>query len=101
MARQVELSGRQLERKFMEAVGIPPKLYCRISRLDYALRLKEVTPQRTWTELTYLAGYFDQNHMVKDFKALAGTTPSKFFQLIEDGFKPGRTVDTVAMSVFY
>jgi AraC-like DNA-binding protein len=101
MARQVELSGRQLERKFMEAVGIPPKLYCRISRLDYALRLKEVTPQRTWTELTYLAGYFDQNHMVKDFKALAGTTPSKFFQLIEDGFKPRRTVDTVAMSVSY
>jgi hypothetical protein len=39
--------------------------------------------------------------MVKDFKALAGTTPSKFFQLIEDGFKPRRTVDTVAMSVFY
>jgi len=88
LARQVELSERQLERKFVEQVGIPPKLYCRISRLDYALRLKEAKPQRTWTELTFLSGYFDQNHMVKDFKALAGTAPSEFFRLIEEGFRP-------------
>jgi len=92
LARQVELSGRQLERKFVEEVGIPPKLYCRISRLNHALLLKEAKPLRTWTDLTYLAGYFDQNHMVKDFKALAGTTPSEFFWLIENGFKPGRTL---------
>ena len=101
LARQVELSGRQLERKFVEQVGIPPKLYCRINRLDYALRLKETTPLRTWTELTYLAGYFDQNHMVKDFKALAGTVPSEFFRLIEDGFKPGLAAEMAPTSVFY
>jgi AraC-like DNA-binding protein len=101
LARAVNLSGRQLERRFVEQVGMPPKLYCRISRLDYALRLKEATPRRTWTELTYLAGYFDQNHMVKDFKALAGATPSEFFRLIEDGFKPGRTLETAGTSVSY
>jgi AraC-like DNA-binding protein len=101
LARAVNLSGRQLERRFVEQVGIPPKLYCRISRLAYALRLKEATPRRSWTELTYLAGYFDQNHMVKDFRALAGTSPSEFFRLIEDGFKPGRTVDIAGMSVSY
>ena len=91
LARQVELSGRQLERKFAEQVGIPPKRYCRIARLAYALRLKEATPHRTWTELTFLAGYFDQNHMVKDFKALAGAAPSEFFRLIEEGFRPQPT----------
>lgn len=101
LAHAVNLSGRQLERRFVEQVGIPPKLYCRISRLAYALRLKEATPRRTWTELTYLAGYFDQNHMVKDFRALAGTSPSEFFRLIEDGFKPGRTLDIAGMSVSY
>jgi AraC-like DNA-binding protein len=101
LARQVELSERQLERKFVEQVGIPPKLYCRISRLDYALRLKEATPLRTWTELTFLAGYFDQNHMVKDFRALAGMAPSDFFRLIEEGFEPKRTVHTASMSVSY
>jgi AraC-like DNA-binding protein len=101
LARAVNLSGRQLERRFVEQVGIPPKLYCRISRLAYALRLKEATPRRTWTELTYLAGYFDQNHMVKDFRALAGTSPSEFFRLIEDGFKPGRTADIAGVSVSY
>jgi AraC-like DNA-binding protein len=101
LALAVNLSGRQLERRFVEQVGMPPKLYCRISRLAYALRLKEATPRRTWTELTYLAGFFDQNHMVKDFKALAGTSPSLFFRLIEDGFKPGHTVDMEGMSVSY
>jgi AraC-like DNA-binding protein len=101
LAREAELSERQLERKFVEQVGIPPKLYGRISRLDYALRLKEAKPQRTWTELTFLSGYFDQNHMVKDFKALAGTVPSEFFRLIEEGFQPKRAVDTTPMSVSY
>lgn len=101
LARTVDLSGRQLERRFLEQVGIPPKLYCRISRLAYTLRLKEVTPRRTLTELTYLAGYFDQNHMVKDFRALAGTSPSEFFRLIEEGFRPGRAVNTAATSVSY
>jgi len=101
LAREVNLSGRQLERRFLEQVGMPPKLYCRISRLAYALRLKETTPRRTWTELTYLAGYFDQNHMVKDFRALAGASPSEFFGLIENGFKPGRTLETAGTSVSY
>jgi len=101
LAREVNLSGRQLERRFVEQVGISPKLYCRISRLAHALRLKEAAPRRTWTELTYLAGYFDQNHMVKDFRALAGAPPSEFFRLIEDGFKPGRTLETAATSVSY
>ncbi|HEX5230352.1 MAG TPA: helix-turn-helix domain-containing protein [Bryobacteraceae bacterium] len=101
LARALNLSGRQLERGFLEQVGIPPKLYCRISRLTYALRLKEATPQRTWTELTYLAGYFDQNHMIKDFRALAGTSPSEFVRLIENGFKPGRSLDIAGTSVSY
>jgi AraC-like DNA-binding protein len=100
LARQVELSGRQLERKFIEQVGISPKLYCRISRLGYALRLKEAVPQRTWTELTFLAGYSDQNHMIKDFKALAGAAPAEFLRLIEGGFRPNRT-EIAPVSVFY
>ena len=101
LAREAGLSGRQLERKFIDQVGVPPKLYCRISRLEYALRLKEATPQRTWTDLTFLAGYFDQNHMIKDFKALAGSAPSDFFRLIEEGFQAKRSADTTSMSVFY
>ena len=93
LARTAELSPRQFERKFAEQVGMSPKLYCRVSRLSFLMRLKEADPQRTWTELTFLAGYFDQNHLVKEFKALAGAVPSEFFRLIVSGFPPDRAAE--------
>jgi AraC-like DNA-binding protein len=44
--------------------------------------LKVEHPTLTWTEITYRAGYFDQTHLVKDFKSLAGETPSQFFRML-------------------
>ena len=76
------LSQRQFERKFTEQVGVSPKLYSRIVRLNYALRLKQERPDLPWTDVTYEAGYFDQMHLVKDFKSLAGETPSRFLRMI-------------------
>lgn len=38
--------------------------------------------QRTLTELTYDLHYFDQSHLIKDFKALTGLTPRQFFSKI-------------------
>jgi AraC-like DNA-binding protein len=88
LVREAGLSQRQFERKFIEQVGMGPKLYCRVGRLNYALRLKEAQPDRPWTDITYQAGYFDQMHLVRDFKLLAGATPSEFFRLIAEGFAP-------------
>lgn len=86
LVQKAGLSQRQFERKFIEQVGMGPKLYCRVSRLNNAIRLKEERPDHTWTDITYLAGYFDQMHLIKDFKLLAGATPSEFFRLITEGF---------------
>ncbi len=86
LVQKAGLSQRQFERKFIEQVGMGPKLYCRVSRLNYALRLKEAKPDFTWTDITYHAGYFDQMHLIRDFKLLAGATPSEFFRLITEGF---------------
>jgi len=101
LARTADLSVRQFERKFAEQVGMPPKLYCRVSRLSFLMRLKEAEPHRTWTDLTYLAGYFDQNHLVKEFKALAGAAPSEFFRLIVNGFTPDRAGENAQTSDSY
>lgn len=91
LVHEAGLSQRQFERKFAEQIGMGPKHYCRVARLNYVLRLKEARPDRTWTELSYEGEYFDQNHMIKDFKALAGTAPSEFFRLIDEGFPPRRS----------
>jgi AraC-like DNA-binding protein len=72
------LSSRQFERAFREQMGISPKLFARAARLDFALGLKRGNPTHTWTRVSQEAGYFDQTHFVKDFKALAGETPSTF-----------------------
>jgi AraC-like DNA-binding protein len=84
LVRNSGLSQRQFERKFIQQVGMPPKLYSRIVRLSYALQLKQTRPDLSWTEVTHEAGYFDQTHLVKDFKSLAGDTPSRFFQMIAE-----------------
>lgn len=78
VARATGLSERRFERAFVEQVGVTPKLFARAARLDYALELKRDNPQQTWTRVSQEAGYFDQTHFVKDFKALAGDTPSTF-----------------------
>lgn len=86
LVHEAGLSQRQFERKFAEQIGMGPKHYCRVARLNYILRLKEARPDRTWTELSYEGGYFDQMHLVKDFKLLAGATPTEFSRLIAEGF---------------
>jgi AraC-like DNA-binding protein len=72
------LSARHFERSFREQMGVSPKLFARAARLEFALGLKRGNPTHTWTRVSQEAGYFDQTHFVKDFKALAGETPSTF-----------------------
>ena len=78
LIRASGLSPRKFERAFREQMGISPKLFARTARLEYAMQLKRVNPTLTWTRVSQEAGYFDQTHFVKDFKALAGERPSTF-----------------------
>ena len=59
---------------------MPSKLYSRIARLNYALDLKVARPDLSWASVACDADYFDQTHLIKDFKALAGETPSEFLR---------------------
>lgn len=78
VARRVHLGTRQLERRFLEQVGISPKMLGRLARLENALRLRRMNPAATWSRIAAEAGYYDQMHMVRDFRALTGETPSRF-----------------------
>ncbi len=70
------LSFRQFERKCSERIGVPPKLYARIARFSKAYRMKEIDPNLSWTSLAHDCGYFDQMHMIRDFKEFTGITPT-------------------------
>lgn len=70
------LSIKQFERKCKDRIGMNPKLYARILKFSRAYRLHEVMPQASWTQIAYEAGYYDQMHMIRDFKTFAGVNPS-------------------------
>ena len=70
------LSLKQFERKCQERLGMNPKMYARILRFSKAYRMHEACPKIRWIEIAYEAGYFDQMHMIKDFKVFAGVNPS-------------------------
>lgn len=69
---------RQFERRFLEHFGVSPKRYARIVRLNHALQLKHSARQLSWAVIGQLAGFFDQNHLIKDFKAMTGLLPSSY-----------------------
>lgn len=79
LAKNAYLSPRQLERKFYERIGVCPKTFLRISRFSqsYWLRLKK--PDLDWFSIAISCGYNDYQHMVRDYKEFASTTPNLLF----------------------
>jgi AraC-like DNA-binding protein len=75
LARELGVNVRQLERKSLEYVGIPPKTLARISRFTRALQLRR-EGSLTWTEIAHAASYHDHMHMIRDFREFAGEAPS-------------------------
>ena len=79
-AYDANMSERNFERLFAEQVGISPKLFCCITRFNHALDLKLKNLKSNWASIAYECGYFDQAHLVKDFKRFAGNVPSIFLK---------------------
>lgn len=78
MAATACLSYRQLYRVFCDYVGATPKELARIVRFQRALYHMQVNPAVGFTPLAYRCGFYDHPHMVKEFKALSGLTPSEY-----------------------
>ncbi len=79
LGRRTGLGARQLERGFRERVGLPPKGFSRVVRFQgvfEALR-QDATPR--WAELASACGYYDQAHLVGEFRSLCGRPPAGLF----------------------
>lgn len=76
LASTLGVSDRHLRRAFSETVGIGPKAFARVARLQRALA--RMHGSATWTSIAADAGYYDQAHMIAEFRALVGTTPAAF-----------------------
>jgi AraC-like DNA-binding protein len=71
-------SHRQFIALFRRAVGLPPKLYCRILRFQKILQRVATRPSATWVDVAMEAGYSDQPHFTREFREFAGLTPEQY-----------------------
>ncbi len=80
LAAKVGLSPRQLQRRFGEHVGLTPKTFATITRFQRVFRLVDQERRPDLTQAAIAAGYFDQAHFIRNFRMLAGVSPSRFFR---------------------
>ena len=73
------LSHKQYDRVFYDFVGLHPKEFLKIVRLQYVFHHHKHHRHESLTELAYSCGYYDQAHFVNDFKTLTGYTPRQCF----------------------
>ncbi len=84
ISKQCFLSHRQFERKFQSAVGLAPKLFSRINRFSALLSLYRNKTPKNLAELSYVAGYSDQSHFIRDFREFSGLTPGIYFKQLDE-----------------
>jgi AraC-like DNA-binding protein len=75
VAREVGWSDRQLAREFRREIGLTPKAAARVIRFDRARRL---LPCHTGAVVAAECGYADQAHLVREFVAFAGLSPTRW-----------------------
>jgi AraC-like DNA-binding protein len=80
------LSLRQFERNFVTRVGISPKMFMRIVRFEYAIKIKNIDSNKSWAQIALECGYTDSAHILKEFKAFAEFPPSEFFLSPTSGY---------------
>jgi AraC-like DNA-binding protein len=77
---QVGFSLRRFIEIFDNEVGLTPKLYCRIQRFQYAIKLAHQADEVDWADLAANSGYYDQSHMIRDFQEFCGMSPSAYLK---------------------
>lgn len=80
VARRVGLSQRRFIQVFAAEVGMTPKLYGRVRRFQQARALVRGLPTPDWARVATECGYFDQSHLIRDFRAFSGLTPEAYLR---------------------
>ncbi len=78
LAAELGCSRRHLNARFREQVGLGPKMVARIMRFRHASGLLAGDDGGRFAEIAQACGYYDQAHLNRDFRDLAGTTPGDY-----------------------
>jgi AraC-like DNA-binding protein len=74
----IGLSHTRFIQLFREHVGMTPKLFCRVQRFCALRERISKGLLVNWADLAADCGYFDQAHLIRDFRQFAGLTPLEY-----------------------
>ena len=80
LAREAGVSRKHLAGLFRQQVGLGAKSLARVHRFRSAVRLLAGRERVPWAELAAHCGYYDQSHLVRDFRAFSGFAPGEFIR---------------------
>lgn len=76
LADEIGWSRRHFGERFRRDVGLPPKPTGRVLRFRRAVEALHTGAHRSLADLAATCGYADHSHLVREFRALGGCTPS-------------------------
>jgi AraC-like DNA-binding protein len=80
LADECGLSRRRFIEVFRDQVGLTPKLFGRLRRFRRSLAAIGAAEEVDWADLAAACGYSDQPHLIHDFRAFTGLTPSVYLR---------------------
>lgn len=81
LAEAACLSGKQFQRIFSAHVGMKPKEFLRVVRFQHALSVLQRSPGMSFSQLAYECGYYDQSHLINEFRGFSGYTPGEYISV--------------------
>jgi len=81
LARKTGWSHKHLIAQFRDHIGAPPRRLGRILRFQRAIKHLGPGNRARWAALAIDCGYFDQSHMIREFREFAGCTPEEYVRL--------------------
>ena len=68
---------------FRGAVGLTPKVYCRVQRFQSVIRRLSQGKAVEWANVALDGGYYDQSHLNREFRSFTGLTPSEYQPILD------------------
>jgi AraC-like DNA-binding protein len=86
LAAELGCSHKHLITQFRREIGLPPKTLARILRFSRVTEALSRNRVESWAQIAHLCGYYDQAHLIRDFREFAGSTPGEYLgRVLPDG----------------
>jgi AraC-like DNA-binding protein len=100
VAASAGLSQRRFIQVFAAEVGLTPKLYCRVRRFQRARRLVGTAVAPDWAGIAAACGYYDQSHLIRDFKEISGLSPTAYLRQSSEHLLPNHLHSAAQVNFF-